>query len=243
MTLAGSVAQIDATLGAANNLVYVSQAGFYGTDTLTMFSNDGGSSGSGGPKTDTDTVAITVLAGGPMSSATLHSSTSRISICCKRCRPGEGRDDSYFFPTTSASTIVTPWPCGCTSTGLSSISEISLRCCAASSETCAINCDSAATSAFARAAKSLQQRRGLQLIQHRGRLGRAHRRRAIDHVAEQFGGDAAEPDHDHRPEGRIRQRADDDLDALFRHRPDQHALDRGVGPVLLRAVQQRLIGR
>jgi hypothetical protein len=70
VTLAGSVAQIDATLGAANNLVYVSQAGFYGTDTLTMFSNDGGSSGSGGPKTDTDTVAITVLAGGPISSAT-----------------------------------------------------------------------------------------------------------------------------------------------------------------------------
>ena len=71
VTLAGSVAQIDATLGAANNLVYASQAGFYGADTLTMFSNDGGSSGSGGPKTDTDTVAITVVAGGPASSAPL----------------------------------------------------------------------------------------------------------------------------------------------------------------------------
>jgi hypothetical protein len=69
VTLAGSVAQIDATLGATNNLVYTSQAGFYGTDTLTMFSNDGGSSGSGGAKTDTDTVAITVVAGGPASSA------------------------------------------------------------------------------------------------------------------------------------------------------------------------------
>jgi len=63
VTLVGSVAQIDATLGAANNLVYVSQAGFYGTDTLTMFSNDGGSSGSGGPKTDTDTVVISVVSG------------------------------------------------------------------------------------------------------------------------------------------------------------------------------------
>jgi hypothetical protein len=63
VTLVGSVAQIDATLGAAHNLVYVAQTGFGGTDTLTMFSNDGGSSGSGGPKTDTDTVAISVVSG------------------------------------------------------------------------------------------------------------------------------------------------------------------------------------
>jgi len=34
------------------------------------------------------------------------------------------RDDNYFFGTTSASTMVTPWPSGCTSTGLISISEI-----------------------------------------------------------------------------------------------------------------------
>ncbi|MEH2564263.1 beta strand repeat-containing protein [Bradyrhizobium sp. AZCC 2289] len=63
VTLVGSVAQIDATLGAAHNFVYVAQTGFGGTDTLTMISNDGGSSGSGGPKTDTDTVAIHVVSG------------------------------------------------------------------------------------------------------------------------------------------------------------------------------------
>ena len=93
---------------------------------------------------------------------------------------------------------------------------------------------------FRRAAKSIEQRRRLQARQHRRRFRRTDRRRAIDHVAEQFRGDAAEADHDHRPEGGIRQRADDDLDALFRHRADQHALDRGVGPMLARVVEQRL---
>jgi hypothetical protein len=63
VTLVGSVAQIDATLGAADNFVYIAQTGFGGTDTLTMISNDGGSTGSGGPKTDTDTVAISVVSG------------------------------------------------------------------------------------------------------------------------------------------------------------------------------------
>ena len=57
-TLIGSVAQIDAALGTANNVVYTSHYGFVGTDTLTMTSTDNG--GAGGVKTDTDTVAIHV---------------------------------------------------------------------------------------------------------------------------------------------------------------------------------------
>jgi hypothetical protein len=56
VTLVGSVAQIDATL--ANNVVYTSNYGFFGTDTLTMTSTDSG--GAGGAQTDTDTVAINV---------------------------------------------------------------------------------------------------------------------------------------------------------------------------------------
>ena len=60
VTLVGSVAQIDATLGAANNVIYTSHYGFYGTDTLTMNSNDGGGIGPGGVQTDIDTVAIHV---------------------------------------------------------------------------------------------------------------------------------------------------------------------------------------
>lgn len=57
-TLVGSVAQIDATLGAANNLVYTSHYGFVGTDTLTMTSTDNGTPA----LTDIDTVAIHVTA-------------------------------------------------------------------------------------------------------------------------------------------------------------------------------------
>ena len=62
VTLTGSVAQIDATLHAANNVVYQTNFTFAGTDHLTMTSNDGGSSGTGGPMTDTDTVVINVSA-------------------------------------------------------------------------------------------------------------------------------------------------------------------------------------
>jgi hypothetical protein len=58
VTLTGSVAQVDAALGAANNLVYTSHYGFTGTDTLTMTSTDG--TGFGAAQTDTDTVAIHV---------------------------------------------------------------------------------------------------------------------------------------------------------------------------------------
>ena len=61
VTITGSVAQIDAALSAANNVLYHSTAGFIGADQLTMTSNDGGGTGSGGPLSDTDTVAITVL--------------------------------------------------------------------------------------------------------------------------------------------------------------------------------------
>jgi large repetitive protein len=60
VTLIGSVAQIDATLGAANNVIYHSALNFIGTDHLTFTSNDGGSSGAGGPLSDTDIVDINV---------------------------------------------------------------------------------------------------------------------------------------------------------------------------------------
>ncbi|MEA2887182.1 MAG: large repetitive protein [Bradyrhizobium sp.] len=60
VTLIGSVAQIDAALGAANNVIYHSAFDFAGTDHLTVISNDGGSSGAGGPLSDTDIVDINV---------------------------------------------------------------------------------------------------------------------------------------------------------------------------------------
>ncbi|MEH2470094.1 hypothetical protein V1281_000657 [Nitrobacteraceae bacterium AZCC 2161] len=62
VTLTGSVAQIDATLGAPNNVIYHGEPDFTGTDHLTMTSNDGGGTGSGGPLTDTDIANIFVTA-------------------------------------------------------------------------------------------------------------------------------------------------------------------------------------
>ena len=60
VTLTGSAAQIDATLGASNNVLYHSFFNFNGIDHLTMTSNDGGSSGAGGTLVDTDIMNIIV---------------------------------------------------------------------------------------------------------------------------------------------------------------------------------------
>jgi hypothetical protein len=53
VTLTGSVAEIDATLGAANNVLYHSAFNFSGIDHLTMTSSDG-------PLSDTDVLDIQV---------------------------------------------------------------------------------------------------------------------------------------------------------------------------------------
>jgi hypothetical protein len=57
VTLSGSAAQIDATLGASNNVLYHSFFDFSGIDHLTMTSNDSGSSGA---MIDTDVMDIHV---------------------------------------------------------------------------------------------------------------------------------------------------------------------------------------
>jgi hypothetical protein len=57
VTLTGSVAQIDAALSASSNVLYHGTL-IGGTDHLTMTSTDGGSAGTGGALSDTDTVAI-----------------------------------------------------------------------------------------------------------------------------------------------------------------------------------------
>jgi hypothetical protein len=57
VTLTGSVAQIDAALSAAGNVLYHGTS-IGGIDQLTMTSTDGGGTGSGGTLSDTDTVAI-----------------------------------------------------------------------------------------------------------------------------------------------------------------------------------------
>ena len=56
LTLTGTVAQINATLGASSGLIYTPSADFNGTATLTMTTDDG----AGG--VDTDTLSMTVSA-------------------------------------------------------------------------------------------------------------------------------------------------------------------------------------
>ena len=60
VTLTGTVAQINATLSAAGNVIYRADIGFVGTDTLTMVTHDGGSTGSPGVLSDTDLLSILV---------------------------------------------------------------------------------------------------------------------------------------------------------------------------------------
>ena len=60
VTLTGSVAQINAALAAAGNVVYAPAQGFFGPDALTMTTNDNGHSGNAGPLGDTDVVKINV---------------------------------------------------------------------------------------------------------------------------------------------------------------------------------------
>ena len=60
LTLTGTLAQINTTLSALNNVIYHSDAGFLGTDTLTMTTTDNGNTGLGGPLTDTNSMALLV---------------------------------------------------------------------------------------------------------------------------------------------------------------------------------------
>ena len=59
VTMTGSVAEINA---AMNGLSFLPTANFNGTATLQIATNDQGNSGTGGPKSDTDQVSITVNA-------------------------------------------------------------------------------------------------------------------------------------------------------------------------------------
>ncbi|MGY4828688.1 VCBS domain-containing protein [Sphaerotilaceae bacterium SBD11-9] len=60
VTLTGTMAQINATL--ASNVTYVPTANFNGTASLTMTTNDGGNTGTGGALSDVDVVSINVTA-------------------------------------------------------------------------------------------------------------------------------------------------------------------------------------
>ncbi|WP_213957339.1 Ig-like domain-containing protein [Variovorax sp. dw_954] len=60
LLLTGTLADINAYLASAQAPVYVPVPDANGTVTLTMHTNDGGNTGTGGPLTDTDTALITI---------------------------------------------------------------------------------------------------------------------------------------------------------------------------------------
>ena len=60
VTLSGTLAQINTTLAASNNVVYAPTHDFVGNDTLTVTTSDNGNTGTGGTLTDTDEVKIVV---------------------------------------------------------------------------------------------------------------------------------------------------------------------------------------
>lgn len=60
VTLTGTLSQINTTLANASGLSYRGNPHFNGTDTLTLTTNDGGSSGTGGIQSNTKTVTINV---------------------------------------------------------------------------------------------------------------------------------------------------------------------------------------
>src|SRR5262245_52246455 len=60
LTLTGTVDEINAALAPSGNLRYHGALDFFGTDTLTITTDDNGNSGSGGAQSDTDQVTIQV---------------------------------------------------------------------------------------------------------------------------------------------------------------------------------------
>ena len=60
VTVTGTINAINATLAAANGLVFHGDPDVSGTDTLTVVTSDGGATGSGGAQSDTDSYTITI---------------------------------------------------------------------------------------------------------------------------------------------------------------------------------------
>jgi hypothetical protein len=78
--LTGNQNAINATLAAANGLVYRGAQDYFGADTLTITTNDGGKIGSGGAMQDQDSLGITVNAVNDVPSFTKGANQSANSL-------------------------------------------------------------------------------------------------------------------------------------------------------------------
>ena len=80
-----------------------------------------------------------------------------------------------------------------------------------------------------RPAGAVEQRRPLEVVEHRGGLARIDGAQAEAHVAQHLDEDSPEAHHHHRAELRIADRADHDFQTGWRHFLDEVALDRCGG--------------
>jgi hypothetical protein len=74
VTITGSIADINATLAS---LIYQPNANYFGPASLTIHTNDLGNTGTGGPRTDTDSVSITV---NPVNDAPSFTSGGNVTV-------------------------------------------------------------------------------------------------------------------------------------------------------------------
>jgi uncharacterized delta-60 repeat protein len=91
--LSGDAALLNATL--AGGITYRADPNYNGTDTLTMLSNDGGNTGSGGNRTDSDTVNIVVASVNDAPSIALANNSGAIVRVSTDAAGVQGNHDSF----------------------------------------------------------------------------------------------------------------------------------------------------
>ena len=116
VTLTGSIAQINTTLAAVNNVVYKGVPDFNGSDTLTITANDQGNTGidpgltgTASSEQDSDTLAITVTAVNDAPGATItptsYSATEQTSLSLKNNGLSIGDVDAATGATTATLSV------------------------------------------------------------------------------------------------------------------------------------------
>ena len=115
--IAASLAQISTTLASASGLVYRSDAAFTGADTLTAAVSDLGHNGSGGPRTDSDSLAIDVIPPNvaPVANAQSVSTNEDMSVTITLSASDADGDPLSFAIASAPShgTLDTIIPLGC----------------------------------------------------------------------------------------------------------------------------------
>ena len=115
VVLTGSVAEINATLMAANGLSYQAAFDYAGSDTLTIVANDLGNTGAGGPQTVQNVIAIVVtevndppiLTAGVINDLTVPagSGTTSLGLAGLTYAPGGGGDESTQTLTYAVTSV------------------------------------------------------------------------------------------------------------------------------------------